>query len=96
MLSRDYSYPANYPDGRSTRDTINGFALIAAGLEGGVDVIQSNGRIGDVMAIGIGWLMLAAVIFYPTVQLMAFGICMALMCMRPFVQHVFGVGKRSH
>jgi hypothetical protein len=96
MLLRDYSYPANFPDGRSTRDTIDGFASIARGLEGGVDVIQGNGRIGDALAICLGWFMLAAVVFYPTVQLVAFGVCIAMMCMRPFVQHAFGIGKRSH
>jgi hypothetical protein len=95
MLLRDYGYPADFSDGRSTRDTTDGFALIAAGLEeGGVDVIQGNSKIGDALAICLGWLMLAAVIFYPTVQLVAVGVCIALMCMRPFVQHAFGVGKR--
>jgi hypothetical protein len=96
MLLRDCGYPAGFPDGRPTRDTIDGFVLIAAGLEGGVDVIQGNSRIGDALAICFGWLMLAAVIFYPTVQLVAFGACIALMCMRPFVQYAFGIGKRSY
>jgi hypothetical protein len=96
MLSRDYGYPAGFHGARPTRDTVEGFALIAAGLEGGVDVIQGNSRIGDALAICFGWLMLAAAIFYPTVQLVAFGACIALMCMRPFVQYIFGSGKRSH
>jgi hypothetical protein len=94
MFLRDYDCSVDSAVGRSNRDTIDGFASIAAGLEGGVDVIEGSSRIGDALAICVGWLMLAAVIFNPSLQLAAIGVCIALASIRMFVKYALGFEKR--
>jgi hypothetical protein len=39
--------------------------------------------------------LLAAVIFYPALQLAAISACVAFLCMRPFIRFVFGQGATT-
>jgi ABC-type branched-subunit amino acid transport system permease subunit len=91
MLSSGYTFLAadtNYSAG-ADRDAIDGFAAIAAALDQGIeDTAVHGGRIVDAVAIGLGWLVLAAIIFYPALQLAAIAICIAFICMRSLVRHV--------
>jgi hypothetical protein len=92
MFSRDHDFSAtDFSGGGSSREAIDGFSAIAAALDQGIDQtgIEGNG-IADVVAIGLGWLVLAAVIFYPALQLAAIAICAAFMCMRSFKRRVLG------
>jgi hypothetical protein len=92
MFARDYNFStADFAGGSSHREAIDGFSAIAAALDRGMEATETNGsRIADAVAIGLGWLVLAAVIFYPTLQLGAIVVCVALMCMRSFIRYVFG------
>jgi hypothetical protein len=92
MFLRDYDCSAGFGAGGSKRDTIEGFASIAAGLDRGVDPIGNASKVADLLAIGLGWLLLSAVIFYPTLQLAAFAICIAFMSVRTFVHCIFRTG----
>lgn len=92
MFLRDYDCSADFRAGDSRRDTIEGFALIAAGLDRGVGAIGNTSKVADLLAIGLGWLLLSVVIFYPTLQLAAFAICIAFMSVRTFVHLVFRAG----
>jgi hypothetical protein len=95
MFLRDYDRSADFGAGGSTRDTIEGFASIAAGLDRGVDAIGNGSKVADLLAIVLGWLLLSAVIFYPTLQLAAFAICIGFMSVRTFVHFIFGTGGDS-
>jgi hypothetical protein len=92
MFSRDCSFSiADSDDDRSNREAIDGFSAIVAGLDRGLDDPAMNfGVIADAMAIGLGWLVLAAIIFYPALQLAAIAIGAAFMCMRSFLRYAFG------
>jgi hypothetical protein len=92
MFLRDYDGSADFGAGGSKRDTIEGFASIAAGLDRGVDAIGNGSKVADLLAIGLGWLLLSAVIFYPPLQLAAFAICIAFMSVRTFVHFIFRTG----
>jgi hypothetical protein len=87
MFSRDYEFAA----GGSNREAVDGFAAIAAALDHGIDAnAVRGGGIVDAIAITLGWLVLAAVIFYPALQLAAIATCAAFMCMRSFIRCVLG------
>jgi hypothetical protein len=92
MFLRDYDCSADFGADRSKRDAIEGFASIAAELDRGVDAIGNGSKVGDLLAIGLGWLLLLAVIFYPSLQLAAFAICIAFMSVRTFVHSIFQTG----
>lgn len=68
----------------SNRAAIDGFSAIAATLDQTAEPNEvTGGRILDLVAIGLGWLLLVAVVLYPGLQLAAFGLCAAFMCLRP-------------
>ena len=92
MYSRECYFRADdFQAGASCRDAIDGFSAIAAALDDGLNAGEINGgKITDMVAILLGWTLLAAVIFYPALQLAAIGACVAFFCMRSFIQHVFG------
>jgi hypothetical protein len=81
-------------EGRSNRDTVEGFASIAVGLDRGIDVIGNGNKMADIMAIGLGWLLLSAIIFYPSLHVAAFAICIAFMSIRTFAYNVLGIDNR--
>jgi hypothetical protein len=93
MFSRDYDFVA----GSTSRDAIDGLAAIAAALDHGASAPArtTGGKIADAVAIGLGWLMLAAVILYPTLQLVAIAACVGFMCLRSFPRLVFGPPRSS-
>jgi hypothetical protein len=92
MFSRDYSFAEEYAGGGSNREAIDGFSAIAAALDQGIDTAGMNsGWFADAVAIGLGWLVLAAVIFYPALQLAAIAICVSFICARSFARYVFVV-----
>jgi hypothetical protein len=90
MFSRDYAFSAAGLEGGSpNREAVDGFSAIAFALDHGIDEAGINGtRIVDAVAIGLGWLALAAIIFYPALQLAAIATCAAFMCMRSFTSYV--------
>lgn len=92
MYSREYHFGADdFGAGTSNRDAVDGFSAIAAALDHGLDERAINGgKIADMMAILLGWALLAAVVFYPALQLAAITACAAFFCMRPFIRYVFG------
>jgi hypothetical protein len=91
MYSRECHFRAeDFQAGTSNRDAVDGFSAIAAALDNGLDERAINGdKIADMMAILLGWALLAAVIFYPALQLAAIAVCVVFFCMRPFIRYVF-------
>jgi hypothetical protein len=98
VFSRDFDFEATaFVGDHSGRDAIDGFAAIASALDRGIDSTdRPSGRITDVLAIGVGWLVLAAVIFYPASQLAAIALCAAFFCLRSFARFVFGSDVARH
>jgi hypothetical protein len=92
MYSGDRDFLArDFHAGGSSRDAIDGFSAIAVALDRGFDESTINGgKIADVVAILLGWALLAAVILYPALQLAAIAACVVFVCMRSFVLYVFG------
>jgi hypothetical protein len=92
VFRRDYNFLAtDFAGGSSNREAIDGFSAIAAALDQGVEATGANGsKIADAVAISLGWLVLAAVIFYPALQLAAILTCAAFMCVRSFTSYVLG------
>jgi hypothetical protein len=75
----------------SSRDAIDGFDAIASALDRGLDPAGGKGsRIGDFLAIAAGWLVLGAVILYPSLQLAAIVICAAFLGARSFARLILG------
>jgi hypothetical protein len=96
VFSRDFNFEAAAGD-HSGRDAVDGFATIASALDHGIDSTHGqSGRITDVLAIGVGWFVLAAVIFYPASQLAAIVLCAAFLCSRSFARYVFGSDSAMH
>jgi len=93
MFSRDYDcFAEEYAGGGSNREAIDGFSAIAAALDQGIDTGGINGGwFADTVAIGLGWMVLAAIIFYPALQLAAIAICVSFICVRSFARYVFVV-----
>jgi hypothetical protein len=91
MFSRDYDgFAEEYAGGGSNREAVDGFSAIAAALDQGIDTTRVNsGWLADAVAISLGWMVLASVIFYPALQLAAIAICVAFMCSRSFARYVF-------
>ena len=85
MFSRDLA------DGPANRDAIDGFDTIASALDRGIDPVhaQSSG-FKDFLAIGAAWLVLAAIVFYPGLQLAAIVVCAALLGTRSFARLILG------
>lgn len=83
--------------GRDARvDAIDGFDAIAAALDQGVELDACAGtRLSDVLAIGLGWGLLAAAIFYPGLQLLAIVVGIAFFSMRSFARLVLGSPRRE-
>jgi hypothetical protein len=83
MTIRTLDFSIDPVDGAS-RDAVEGFCAIAAALDQGlVDGSCSHrGKFLDNLAIGIGWAVLVAVIFYPGLQLAAIAVCSGLMVVR--------------
>ena len=52
-------------------------------------------RLSDVLAIGLGWGVLAAAIFYPGLQLLAIVVGIAFFSMRSFARLVLGSPRRG-
>jgi hypothetical protein len=92
MFRRDYDFLAtDFAGDKSNREAIDGFSAIAAALDQGVEATGTNGsKIADAVAISLGWLVLAAVIFHPALQLAAILICAAFICARSFADYVLG------
>jgi hypothetical protein len=97
MYSRDCHFRAqDNQAGISNREAVDGFSAIAAALDNGLDESTKNGgKIVDMLAILLGWALLAAVIFYPALQLAAISACVGFLCMRPFIRFVFGQGATT-
>jgi hypothetical protein len=84
MFSRDLA-------GTPSRDAIDGFDAIANALDRGLDSAHGkSSRLGDFLAIAAGWLVLGAVIFYPSLQLVAIVICAAFLGTRSFARLILG------
>jgi len=84
MFSRDLA-------GSTSRDAIDGFDAIANALDQGFDPAHSkSSRLGDFLAIAAGWLVLVAVIFYPSLQLVAIVVCAAFLGTRSFARLILG------
>jgi hypothetical protein len=88
MLLCEHRFSTADPGG-SRSEAIVGFTAIAAELDRGIEATKTHGsKFSDAVAIGLGWLVLAAVIFYPALQLAAIVACVTFMGMRSFVRHV--------
>jgi hypothetical protein len=92
MYSNECHFRADeFQAGISNRDAVDGFSAIAAALDNGLDECTiKGGKLADMMAILLGWALLATVIFYPALQLAAIVTCVVFFCMRPFIRFVFG------
>jgi hypothetical protein len=87
MFSRDLA------DGPASRDAIDGFDTIARALDRGIDPVHAQGSgLIDFLAIGAAWLVLAAIIFYPGLQLAAIVVCALLLSTRAFARLILGPG----
>jgi hypothetical protein len=74
---------ADFGSRSSGREAVDGFSAIVATLDRGVEPKATNGGgIVDLVAIGLGWLLLIAVVVYPALQLAAVALCAAFMCLR--------------
>jgi len=90
MFSRDLA-------SSSSRDAIDGFGAIANALDRGLDPAGSKGSwISDFLAIAAGWLVLGAVILYPSLQLAAIVICAAFLGTRSFARLILGPSPAEH
>ena len=90
MFSRDLAA------GPTSRDAIDGFDAIATALDRGLDSAHSkSSRLGDFLAIAAGWLVLGAVILYPSLQLVAIVICAAFLGTRSFARLILGPSPSS-
>jgi hypothetical protein len=95
MFSRNYNSSPPFENDRFNGDAIEGFSAIAAALDGGmVETVGNGGKISDALAIGLGWLVLVSVIFYPSLQLAAIVICGGFMCTRSLIHSVIGIRDR--
>ena len=95
MFSRDFNFES-LAGNHSGRDAVDGFAAIASALDHGIaSTDRRSGSITDVLAIGIGWLVLAAIIFYPASQLAAIALCAAFFCLRSFARYVIRIGRHQ-
>jgi hypothetical protein len=84
MFSRDLA-------SASSRDAIDGFDAIANALDRGLDPAEcKSSGFGDFLAIAAGWLVLGAIILYPSLQLAAIVICAACLGMRSFARLILG------
>lgn len=94
MLSQNHNFAsARFVDGVASRDAVDGFAAIAAALDYGLDAEEAYGaKILDLLAIGLGWIVLASVIFYPQLQLAAIAMCATFLLVRSFARRVFDLG----
>lgn len=72
------------------RDAVDGFSAIAAALDEGLGDGPSlyGQKIVDAIAIGLGWLVLVAVILYPALQLAAIAICVGFLAGRSILRFV--------
>lgn len=81
-------------DSVPSRDAAVGLGLIADALDRGFDTLDRPARrrfwLGDAIAIGLGWLLLVAVIFYPALQLLAIGGGIAYLGAKPLLRLVLG------
>ena len=85
MFSRDFAA------GPTSRDAIDGFDAIADALDRGFDPAHSRGsKLGDFLAIAAGWLVLGAIILYPSLQLAAIVVCAAFLATRSFARLILG------
>jgi hypothetical protein len=90
MFSRDFEA------GPSSRDAVDGFDAIAAALDRGFDPVHGrNSKLGDFLAIAAGWLVLGAVIFYPSLQLAAIVVCAVFLGTRSFARLILGPSPSS-
>jgi len=85
MFSRDLA------TGPTSRDAIDGFDAIANALDQGLDPAESkSSRFGDFLAIAAGWLVLGAIILYPSLQLVAIVVCAAFLGTRSLARLILG------
>lgn len=85
MFSRDLTA------GPSSRDAIDGFDAIVTALDRGFDPTGSrSSRLGDFLASAAGWLVLGAIILYPSLQLAAIVVCAAFLGTRSFARLILG------
>ena len=90
MFSRDFAA------GQSSRDAIDGFDAIATALDRGFDPAHSkSSKLGDFLAIAAGWLVLGAIILYPSLQLAAIVVCAAFLGTRSFARLILGPSPAS-
>src|SRR5687768_11177432 len=89
MFSRDLAGP-------TSRDAIDGFDAIASALDRGLNPAESkSSRLGDFLAIAAGWLVLGAVILYPSLQLAAIVVCAVFLATRSFARLILGPSPSS-
>jgi hypothetical protein len=82
--------------GSSGRDAIDGFDAIAVALDRGFHPTNGgSSRLSDVLAIAAGWLILGAIILYPSLQLFAIATCAAFLGTRSFARLVLGPSSSS-
>jgi len=85
MFSRDLA------DGPANRDAIDGFDAIAIALDRGIDPLHGrSSRLGDLLAIAAGWLVLGTIILYPSLQLAAVVVCAVFLGTRSCVRLILG------
>ena len=86
---------ADFGSRSSGGEAVDGFSAIVATLDRGVEPKSTkSGGILDLVAIGLGWLLLVAVVVYPALQLAAIALAAAFMCLRSgqFTAIVLGAG----
>ena len=78
----------------SSRDAANGLGVIADALDQGLETLDrpahSRFWLGDAIAIGLGWLLLVTVIYFPALQLLAIGGGILYLGAKSFLRLLFG------
>jgi hypothetical protein len=80
-------------DGSSNKDAVDGLGAIVFALDRNrsFDIAsQAPIKFGDLVAIGLGWLVLVAVIAYPVLQLALLAAGMLFLGARPIMRFVLG------
>jgi hypothetical protein len=95
MFSRDDDLAAEAVTcGISNAEAIDGHAAIATARDQGMDASKTkDGMMADAAAIGLGWLVLATMIFFPALQLAAILVCVVIMCMRSLSRHAYRISR---
>jgi hypothetical protein len=97
MLVRNHNLlPTGYAESNACRDAVDGFAAIASALDHGMDLGEAHGsKLVDTLAIGLGWVVLASIIFCPQLQLAAIAACASFLLGRSLVRFAFAPNGSS-